>query len=130
MTAKEGCFIVIEGLDGAGLSTQSALLAAYLRSKGNDVLLTKEPTASPIGKLIKGALNRNPELSLFTLQLLFAADRAEHLKREIEPALAAKKIVTSDRAKTSPPWYFVRWITSHSLNSGLMHAFVGLSSHG
>ena len=97
MTAKEGCFIVIEGLDGAGLSTQSALLAAYLRTTGNDVLLTKEPTGAPIGKLIKAALNRNPELSLFTLQLLFAADRAEHLKREIEPALEAHKVVISDR---------------------------------
>jgi dTMP kinase len=97
MTTKEGFFIVIEGLDGAGLSTQSALLAAYLRSTGNDVLLTKEPTVAPIGKLIKAALNRNPELSLFTLQLLFAADRAEHLKREIEPALEADKIVISDR---------------------------------
>jgi dTMP kinase len=97
MTAKEGCFIVIEGLDGAGLSTQSALLAAYLRSSGKDVLLTKEPTAAPIGKLIKAALNRNPELSLFTLQLLFAADRAEHLKQEIEPARGANKIVISDR---------------------------------
>ncbi|MBN1454904.1 MAG: dTMP kinase, partial [Methanomicrobia archaeon] len=84
-------------LDGAGLSTQSALLAAYLRSSGYDVLLTKEPTAAPIGKLIKAALNRNPELSLFTLQLLFAADRAEHLKQEIEPALASKKVVISDR---------------------------------
>ena len=97
MTAKEGFFIVIEGLDGAGLSTQSALLAAYLRSTGNDVLLTKEPTAAPIGKLIKAALNRNPELSLFALQLLFAADRAEHMKQEIEPALGMNKIVISDR---------------------------------
>jgi dTMP kinase len=96
MTAKEGNFIVVEGLDGAGLSTQSALLAAYLRSSGKDVLLTKEPTAAPIGKLIKAALNRNPEFSLFT-QLLFAADRAEHLKREIEPALEANKVVISDR---------------------------------
>ncbi len=105
MTVRNGFFIVIEGLDGAGLSTQSALLAAYLRSTGNDVLLTKEPTASPIGKLtafalgdiIKAALNRKIEFSPFTLQLLFAADRAEHLKREIEPALAANNIVISDR---------------------------------
>ncbi len=105
MTARKGFFIVIEGLDGAGLSTQSALLAAYLRSKGNDVLLTKEPTASPIGKLtafalgdlIKAALNRKIEFSPSTLQLLFAADRAEHLKQEIEPALEANKVVISDR---------------------------------
>jgi dTMP kinase len=95
--ATEGTFIVIEGLDGAGLSTQSARLAAYLRNRGKAVLLTKEPTASPIGKLIKSALNRHLEFSPFTLQLLFAADRAEHLEKEIEPAVQAKKIVISDR---------------------------------
>jgi dTMP kinase len=97
MTGEKGLLIVIEGLDGAGLSTQSALLAEYLRGQNREVVLTKEPTASPIGKLIKSALNRKSELSLFTLQLLFAADRAEHLEKEIEPALKAGKMVISDR---------------------------------
>lgn len=97
MTTEEGILIVIEGLDGAGLSTQAALLAKYLSEKNKKVILTKEPTSSPIGNLIKSALNRKPELSLLTLQLLFAADRAEHLEREIEPALRANKIVISDR---------------------------------
>jgi dTMP kinase len=97
MTGENGILIVIEGLDGAGLSTQAAILAEYLRGANKEVLLTKEPTAMPIGKLIKSALNRNPELSLFALQLLFAADRAEHLEKEIEPALSANEIVISDR---------------------------------
>ncbi len=97
MTGENGVLIVIEGLDGAGLSTQAAILAEFLKGKNKEVVLTKEPTASPIGKLIKSALNRNPELSLFALQLLFAADRAEHLETEIEPALSAHKIVISDR---------------------------------
>lgn len=97
MTTEEGILIVIEGLDGAGLSTQAALLAKYLSEKNKKVILTKEPTSSPIGNLIKSALNRKPELSLLTLQLLFAADRAEHLEKEIEPALSANKIVISDR---------------------------------
>ncbi|NMX21226.1 dTMP kinase [ANME-1 cluster archaeon GoMg4] len=97
MNGGNGILIVIEGLDGAGLSTQAAALAEYLGGKNRMVMLTKEPTASPIGKLIKSALNRNPELSLFALQLLFAADRAEHLEKEIEPALRANKIVISDR---------------------------------
>jgi len=97
MTGEEGKLIVIEGLDGAGLSTQAASLADYLREKNKEVMLTKEPTTLPIGRLIKSALNRNPELSLFALQLLFAADRAEHLEKEIEPALQSDKIVISDR---------------------------------
>jgi len=97
MIGENGLLIVIEGLDGAGLSTQAAALAEYLKGKNKRVMLTKEPTASPIGKLIKSALNRNPELSLFALQLLFAADRAEHLEKEIEPALSANEIVISDR---------------------------------
>ena len=97
MSGENGILIVIEGLDGAGLSTQAAALAEYLRGKNKGVMLTKEPTTSPIGKLIKSALNRNPELSLFALQLLFAADRAEHLETEIEPALSANEIVISDR---------------------------------
>jgi dTMP kinase len=97
MTGEEEIFIVFEGLDGAGLSTQAALLAEYLRDTNREVMLTKEPTASPIGKLIKSALRRNHDFSLFALQLLFAADRAEHLEHEIEPALRAHKIVISDR---------------------------------
>jgi dTMP kinase len=97
MTPEEGLFIVFEGLDGAGLSTQAARLAAFLTRRGREVLLTKEPTASPIGQLIKLALNRHLAFSPFTLQLLFAADRAEHLAKEIEPAVQARKIVISDR---------------------------------
>jgi len=97
MTRKKGWLIVFEGLDGSGLSTQSALLAEHLREKNETVMLTKEPTASPIGRLIRSVLQRDHEFSLFTLQLLFAADRAEHLEKEIEPALQANEIVISDR---------------------------------
>jgi len=93
----EGLFIVFEGLDGSGLSTQTARLAAFLRRRGREVLLTKEPTTSPIGQLIRSALKRHLAFSPFTLQLLFAADRAEHLAKEIEPAVLAQKIVISDR---------------------------------
>jgi dTMP kinase len=97
MIGEDGILIVIEGLDGAGLSTQAALLAEYLRGKNKKVLLTKEPTSLPIGKLIKSALRRTQKVSLLALQLLFAADRAEHLEKEIEPALRANHIVISDR---------------------------------
>lgn len=97
MAEEEGFLIVFEGLDGAGLSTQSALLAEHLRCANKAVLLTKEPTTSPIGELIRSALKRDRKFQLYALQLLFAADRAEHLEAEIEPALEEKKIVISDR---------------------------------
>lgn len=91
-------FIVFEGLDGSGSSTQSKLLADKLTEAGKSALLTKEPTnETPIGKLIRGALQHQWEASPEGLQLLFAADRAEHLKDEIEPALADGKVVISDR---------------------------------
>ena len=97
MTSEKGILIVIEGLDGAGLSTQAALLAGYLRDKGEAVILTKEPTTSPIGNLIRSALKHEWKPSPLELQLLFAADRENHLEKEIEPALRENKIVISDR---------------------------------
>ncbi len=97
MTSEPGVLIVLEGTDGAGLSTQTALLAEHLRSKGEVVILTKEPTSSHIGNLIRSALKREWKPSPRALQLLFAADRAHHLENEIEPALRANKIVISDR---------------------------------
>jgi dTMP kinase len=97
MTSEPGVLIVLEGADGAGLSTQTAVLAAHLRSKGEVVISTKEPTSSHIGNLIRSALKHEWKPSPRALQLLFAADRAHHLENEIEPALRANKIVVSDR---------------------------------
>ena len=91
-------FIAFEGLDGSGSSTQSALLAERLEKNGHAALLTKEPTGNnPIGKLIREVLQHKWEASPEGLQLLFCADRAEHLKNEIEPALHNDQIVITDR---------------------------------
>lgn len=91
-------FIAFEGLDGSGSSTQSRLLAEKLEKNGHATLLTKEPTGdSPIGKLIREVLQHKWEASPEGLQLLFCADRAEHLKNEIEPALKNGQIVITDR---------------------------------
>ncbi len=92
-----GKFIVLEGLDGAGIRTQAVLLAKYLDSKGFKVFTTKEPTAGILGGLSKAALNGEWSLSDRALQLLFCADRAHHLDTEIEPRLEKGKIVISDR---------------------------------
>jgi len=89
--------LVIEGLDGAGLSTQASMLRDYLHKNGKPTLLTKEPTDRTIGGLIKSSLKKEWRTSPVALQLLFSADRAHHLSVEIEPALKDGIIVISDR---------------------------------
>lgn len=96
-----GRFIVIEGPDGAGTTTHSKLLAETLRSQGEDVLLTAEPTDRIIGKFIREQLAQKTIPSPGALQLLFCADRAAHIDLEIKPALAEGKTVICDRYSLS-----------------------------
>ena len=93
----KGKFIVIEGLDGSGASTQVAMLSEYLASKGYKVLVTKEPTNNLIGGLIRGQLTHEWKSNPECLQLLFAADRSHHIEKEIIPALEKGYVVISDR---------------------------------
>jgi dTMP kinase len=91
-------FIAFEGLDGSGSSTQSRILAERLERNGHPVLSTKEPTAdTPIGKMIREILQHKWEASPEALQLLFSADRAEHLRTKIQPAIKNGQIVITDR---------------------------------
>jgi dTMP kinase len=93
-----GKFIVIEGLDGSGQSTQAKLIFNYLKERRKKVLLTKEPTTySKPAKEIRKILDKKKKIDPFRLQLLFARDRKEHLEKEIIPALKRNKIVISDR---------------------------------
>jgi dTMP kinase len=108
-TPNKPPFIVIEGLDGAGTTTQSALLVERLQAEGRPALLTREPSDGPIGALIRQMLSMRvvtpatepsqppAAVSREVLALLFAGDRLDHLRAEVEPALAAGKIVVSDR---------------------------------
>ncbi len=119
-----GRFIVFEGIDGSGLSTQAALLAEWLLGKGHPVYLTKEPSAGPAGSQIRlalaGRLVSRPGpgapagLDPRAMALLFAADRMDHLAGEIEPLLEAGTHVVCDRyvlsslayqgAEVDPAW--------------------------
>ncbi len=91
-------FIAFEGLDGSGSSTQSRLLAEKLETNGHAVLLTKEPTGdTQTGKMIRDILQHKWKCGSESLQLLFSADRAEHLKNKIEPAIQNGQIVITDR---------------------------------
>jgi dTMP kinase len=95
----QGKFIVFEGIDKSGKATQARLLCEYLRSKGKRVVYTEEPTSdSPFGRMLKEWLAGKFEIeSGEAITLLYAADRFEHLKRKILPALAEGKTVVSDR---------------------------------
>ena len=96
--------IVLEGLDGAGTTTQARRLVEHLRAAGQPAHLTREPSDGPIGRLIRemlGGQHAIPAQAIgqSTFGLLFAADRLDHLQREVEPRLAAGVTVVSDR------WY-------------------------
>ncbi|MFZ5564651.1 MAG: dTMP kinase [Thermodesulfobacteriota bacterium] len=92
-------FITLEGIEGAGKTTQIPHLVAFLEKKGHVCVVTREPGGSAIGAKIRGLLldpdnaDMAPETELF----LYAADRAQHVRRLIEPALAAGKTVVCDR---------------------------------
>lgn len=77
-------FIVFEGLDGAGTTTQAELLAASMRDTGMAVWATAEPTDGVVGRLIRAALRREFTLEPETLAYCYAADRNQHLHAPIE----------------------------------------------
>ena len=96
--------IVLEGLDGAGTTTQAKRVVQHLRELDRKAHLTREPSDGPIGRLIRELLTGRhaiPDAAIrqSTFGLLFAADRLDHLQREVEPQLAAGATVVSDR------WY-------------------------
>jgi dTMP kinase len=96
---RRGVFITFEGPEGSGKSTQLRMLAARLREAGRDVVETQEPGGTPIGSQIRRVLldARNRELCPTAELLLMFASRAQNVDQVILPALAAARIVLSDR---------------------------------
>ena len=93
-------FLVLEGLDGAGTTTQLALAAEKLASSGRPHFCTSEPTSGPVGRQVRDILTRRLEVEPRTLALLFAADRTEHLfepGRGILDRRRRGELVISDR---------------------------------
>lgn len=102
MVAPMSKLVVLEGLDGAGTTTQARRLADALAATGRTAHVTREPSDGPIGRLIRAMLTGGhaipgQAIDQATFGLLFAADRLDHLQREIAPALAAGAVVISDR---------------------------------
>ena len=94
---NRGRFIVLEGIDGSGLTTQTHCLQQSLSALGQPVLLSKEPTPGPAGTLIRQALGGHLALQETSVGLLFAADRLEHLHHTVVPALHQGIDVICDR---------------------------------
>ncbi len=91
-------FITFEGIDGGGKSTQLRLLASELRLRGLDPVVTREPGGTPLGARLRDVLlDSQTEVDPLAELLLYAADRAQHVRTLVRPALAAGHIVLSDR---------------------------------
>ncbi len=100
---KEGLLISFEGLDGAGKTTQIALLEHWLRERDIPCLCTREPGGTPLGNEIRALLLQRPDLAItpLTEAFLFQADRAQHFATLILPALAQGTLVVTDRCLDS-----------------------------
>ena len=96
MTQRRGRFVTFEGIDGAGKSTHIARLAAWLRGRGHDVVLTREPGGTPLAEQLRQAVLHQPMDELTEALLIFAA-RRDHLVTVIRPALERGATVVCDR---------------------------------
>ena len=108
MGKRAGRFIVLEGIDGSGTTTQTGLLVSRLRTETTThVKATREPSDGPIGMLIRQVLTGRIVLPAGrapgwqTMGLLFAADRMDHVEADIEPFLAEGGVIVSDRYDAS-----------------------------
>ena len=93
-----GAFVTFEGIDGCGKSTQMRMLASELRLRGVEVLSTHEPGGTALGKRLREAL-LDPAESVDPMAeiLIYAADRAQHVRTIVRPALESGRVVLSDR---------------------------------
>jgi dTMP kinase len=92
-----GLFVAFEGGDGAGKSTQVALLAAALERAGLDVLVTRQPGGTPLGARVRELVLHGDHVSPRAEALLYAADKAQHVDTVVAPALADGHVVITDR---------------------------------
>jgi len=100
---RPGRFLVLEGLDGAGTTTQAQWLSGWLRGRGREVHLTAEPSRGPVGAMLRQVLSKRVvggegrDFDAAAAALLFAADRLDHFESEIGPRLRRGIDVVSDR---------------------------------
>jgi len=102
---KRGTLIVFEGLDGCGKSTQLRRAAEALAARDLDIVVTREPTDGPWGRRIREMARSNDGVAPETELEWFFEDRREHMREVVEPALAAGRLVLSDRSYISTVAY-------------------------
>jgi dTMP kinase len=95
--SRRGRFVVIEGADATGKSTQVARLATRLRDRGVEVVETFEPGSTMAGRAIRDLVLGSDQIAPPTEALLMAADRAEHVQQVVRPAVERGAVVVSDR---------------------------------
>ena len=98
-TRRHGCFVTFEGIEGSGKTTQIARLAERLDEAGEPAVVTREPGGSPLGRRLRGLLlgGEIARIEPMAELLLYVADRVQHLREFVEPALAAGSHVLCDR---------------------------------
>lgn len=128
-TIPGGFFITLEGIDGCGKTTQAGLLAEYLKGRGFEVVLTREPGGTDIGRKVRAILldPQSKGMSPLAELLLYSADRAEHMSEVIEPALRAGAVVVCDRFTDATSAYqgFAR-----GLDMDLINKLAGIATSG
>ena len=128
-----GRFVVLEGIDGAGTTTQTGRLAEALRARRVQVRTTREPSDGPIGMMIRQILcgrlvsPAGGPAGWTTMALLFAADRMDHIESEIEPFVASGGTVISDRYDASSLAY--QSVVSGTPGSGALEWIRTLNRH-
>lgn len=126
---EKGFFICIEGLDGCGKTTQTKILVGGLKKRSYNAVYTAEPSRGKIGNFIRRyCLHSGKRVSSVVEALLFAADRFEHLEKEVIPCLKDGRIVVSDRYVYSSLAYqgatgldldWIRKVNEHALTPDL-----------
>ncbi|MDX1387317.1 MAG: dTMP kinase [bacterium] len=127
---KKGWFITLEGGEGSGKTTQLVKLTEALRERSVDVISTREPGGTEVGREIRQILldGQRGEISPTTELLLYAADRAQHVREVIEPALKARRVVLCDRFQDSTTVYqgYARGLNMEWVNALSQIATAGL----
>jgi dTMP kinase len=92
-------FITFEGIEGSGKTTQIQKIAEFIKSRGKDCLITREPGGTKIGEKIRAILldPQSQDMDPLTELLLYKADRVQHVKKLVIPSLSSEKIVLCDR---------------------------------